>query len=360
MLTYEAKKLGFVVTILDSAPNSPAGQVADEQIVANLNSSKAMTALSNKSDYLTFDWELANATLLEKLSRKGVSVNPSAKTLEIIKNKFVQHEFLMKNGIPVAEFVEIRSRKDAIKAAKRFGYPFLLKAKEDSYDGKGNALVTSRKDIAFGMKKLRGRALYAEKFVPFIKEISVMVARGSRGEMATYPVVENIHRNSILHTTIAPARISNSLRQKARKVAIDTTKHLKGSGVFGIELFLTKDNRILVNEIAPRVHNSGHYTIEACQTSQFEQHIRAVTGLPLGSVSMHTPAAVMVNILGNRKGKANVKGLDKALKIHGVSVHIYGKEETRPQRKMGHVTAIARTPGEALKKATLARKYISI
>ena len=359
MLAYDAKKMGFVVTVLDPVPNAPGGQVADEQIVAELDSHKALRELSQKSDYMTIEWELADAELLDHFSAKGIPVNPSAGTLAIIKDKLVQHQFLKKNMLPVADFSEVRSREDVVRAGRKFGYPLLLKARHGAYDGRGNALVDSEENIDAAMGKLKGRKLYVEKFVPFEKELSVMVARGMDGEIATYPVVENIHKNNILQVTIAPARISKAARQRARRAAIMTMEHLKGAGVFGIEMFLTKGNEVLINEIAPRVHNSGHYTIEACVTSQFEQHIRAVTGLPLGSVEMLTPA-VMVNILGRRNGAAEVKGLEEALGIPGVTVHIYGKAETRPERKMGHITAIGRTTDEALKKAVLARKYISI
>ncbi len=360
MLTYDAKKMGFVVTILDPSPNSPGGQVADEQIVAALEDENAMMDLSSKSDYITIEWELADSKLLEKFSGQGISVNPSAISLGIIKDKLAQKQFLKKNGLPVAEFAEINSKDDALRAGRKLGYPMLLKARHDAYDGRGNALVKSERDVPSAMEKLKGKKLYVEKFVRFEKELSVMVARAIDGDIVSYPVAENIHENNILHTTIAPARINDSARQKALKIAVRTMQHLKGAGVFGIEMFLTKDNRILINEIAPRVHNSGHYTIEACATSQFEQHIRAVTGLPLGSVEMLVPSVVMVNILGERTGKADVKGLDRALGISGVTVHIYGKAQTKPERKMGHITSIGKTTEEALKKARWARKYISI
>lgn len=360
MLAYDAKKLGFVVTVLDPTQNSPGGQVADCQIVAQLGNGKAMRELSRRSDYITIEWELADAELLERLAGRGVPVNPSASTLGIIKDKLVQKRFLKGSGLPVGEFLEVGSGEDAVSAGRKLGYPMLLKARYGGYDGRGNALIRSEKRIKSGMEKLNGHGLYAEKFIPFAKELSVMVARGMDGDIAAYPVVENIHENNILHTTIAPARISMASRSRAQRVAINAMRHLKGAGVFGIEMFLTRDGRILINEIAPRVHNSGHYTIEACATSQFEQHIRAVTGLPLGSTEMIARNAVMVNILGERTGTAEVRGMDKALRIPGVTVHIYGKAATRPERKMGHVTAIGRTRSEALKKAMMARQCISI
>ncbi len=360
MLASDAKRLGFVVTVLDPTPHSPGGQVADEQIVAKLSSRKAMQELAKKSDFLTIEWELADDHVLENFAKKGIAVNPSAKSLRIIKDKFLQKEFLRKNKIPVGDFAEVHNKEGILKLTKKFGYPFLLKARTDAYDGRGNALVESEKDIDTAIEKLKGRALYVEKFVPFTKEVSVMVARSMSGDIATYPVCENIHKNNVLYVTIAPARITTKIAKKAEILARKVMKHLSGAGVFGIEMFVNTKGQVLVNEIAPRVHNSGHFSIEVCQVSQFEQHIRAVTGLPLGSTKMITPAGVMINILGERSGDANVQGLEKALTIPGVHVHIYGKSETRIDRKMGHITVVAKTREEALQKAIKAREYISI
>jgi 5-(carboxyamino)imidazole ribonucleotide synthase len=359
MLGFEAKRMGFTVIVIDPTPNSPAGQVVDEQILADFKDGDAIRKLADKVDFLTFEVELANADALNELSKNGVSVNPSPKTLNIIKDKLKQKEFLQKSGIPVADFVQVETKEDILKVARKFGYPFLLKARFDAYDGRGNALIKNEKEIDGGLKKLEGRALYVEKFVPFIKELAVVVARSTKGEIATYPVVETVHKNNILHTLFAPARIDLKIQNKARKLASKVMEQLKGAGVFGIEMFLTKDGKVLINEIAPRVHNSGHYTIEASITNQFEQHIRAITGLPLGKTDL-LMSAVMVNILGDRSGEAQVKGLEKALAIPNVAVHIYGKAETRVERKMGHITVIDKSLTKALKKANLAREFIKI
>ena len=187
-----------------------------------------------------------------------------------------------------------------------------------------------------------------------------MIARNQKGEIVPYPVVETVQKNNICHFVLAPAQISRLAKKRATQVAIKTMSLLKGAGVFGIEMFKTKDDQVQINEIAPRVHNSGHYTIEACITSQFEQHIRAVTGLPLGKTDMIVPASVMVNILGDRLGRANVSGMDKALAIPNVSVHIYNKKDTKPERKMGHITVVDKNINSAYRKAKLARKYIKI
>lgn len=360
MLGMAAKQLGFIVTVVDPTPNSPAGQVVDKQIIADFQDEKAIRSLAKLSDFLTFEVELANAKILEEISNKGVSVNPSARTLSVIKDKLLQKRFLTKAGIPTAEFAEVESVRDIQKVAKKFGFPLFLKARFDAYDGRGNALIQQSSDIKKSLALFSEKKVYVEKFVPFSKELAIMVARGIHGEIKTYPVVETIHENNICHVVLAPAPVDISIRKKAEELAVEVMKKLKGAGVFGIEMFLTNDGNVVINEIAPRVHNSGHYTIEACVTSQFEQHIRAITGMPLGNTHMNFPAAAMINILGERNTIASVSGLEKALAIPNVSVHIYGKAETRKERKMGHITVADSTIYEAYRKAKLARKFITI
>lgn len=360
MLTFEAKRLGFIVNILDPTPGSPAGQVADRQIVADFKDQNAIKELAKISDYLTFEIELANSKILDLLETQGIKVNPSAKTLDIIKDKLRQKLYLRKANIPVAEFVEVKSKTDIIQAADKFGYPILLKARFDSYDGRGNFLIKNKSNIELGIDKLKGRQLYVEKYVSLIKELAIMVARSTNGEIVAYPVVETVHKNNICQIVFAPAQVEESVQVKAGKIGTDVMKHLNGAGVFGIEMFYSKNGNVLVNEIAPRVHNSGHFSIEACITNQFEQQIRAITGLPLGSTEMIVPVAVMVNILGERTGSSLLTGLEKALSIPNVFVHVYGKYETKIERKMGHITAIDKNVGMAYKKAIKARRLISI
>jgi phosphoribosylaminoimidazole carboxylase PurK protein len=378
LIAIDAKKLGFIVNIIDPTPNSPAGQVADHQIVADYNDEKAIRQLAKISDFLTFEIELANAKILDELSEKGLQINPSAKTLTIIKDKLTQKQFLKKTKIPVADFFEIKSTSNNATAeqwnnetlkeianeikqvAKKIGYPLLLKARFDAYDGRGNALIKNEKQINKGLEKLRGRKLYVEKFVPFTKELAIMVGRNIRNEIISYPVVETVHKNNICHIVIVPAPIDKIIQTKAKKLAENVMRYLQGAGMFGIEMFLTEDKKVLINEIAPRVHNSGHYTIEATETSQFEQHARAITSMPFGNTKLKTPSAVMINLLGERDGKAEPKGVKEAEKIPGVKVHIYGKLQTRRERKMGHITVIGNSLSETLKKAKQARKIITI
>jgi phosphoribosylaminoimidazole carboxylase PurK protein len=222
-------------------------------------------------------------------------------------------------------------------------------------------MVNSPQELTEALQNFAGQPLYAERLVPFTKELAIMVAKGqSTVETETYPLTETMHQRNICIETLTPANVDEKVSKQAEKLANDVAQQLEGSGVFGIEMFLTEDNLLLINEIAPRVHNSGHYTIEACETSQFEQHIRAITGIPLGSTDLKVPTAVMVNILGERDGETEVKGQSEAEKIPGVSVHFYGKSPTKVDRKMGHITAVGDTVEEARERAHKARKLISI
>lgn len=361
MMTQEAKKMGFYVTILDPTPKSPAGQVADEQIIADFNDEKAIIKVAQQSDYLTFEIENTNGQFLDQLEKRVTcKINPSGKSWRLFQDKLEQKKLFKKGHIPQPKFLPINKFQDLKKAIKKLKLPLILKARFDAYDGRGNALIKKEKDTEIVWEKLKDRKLYAEEYVAFDKELAIMVARSIKGEIVSYPVVETIQKNNICHYVLAPAQISSIAKKRAIELATETIKLLKGAGVFGIEMFKTPNDEVLINEIAPRVHNSGHYTIEACVTSQFEQHVRAVSGLPLGITDMIVPAAVMVNILGERRGPTKLEGLEKALQLPDVSVHIYGKHETRHERKMGHITAIDKDIPSAFKKAKLARKYISI
>lgn len=360
MLAQAAHKLGFLVAVLDPTPNSPAGQVADKQIIGSFKDKEKILELGRSSDFVTFEIESANAEALEELIKEGKSVNPSPKTLSIIKDKFNQKVFLSENNIPVADFALIENKDDCEKQGELFGYPFLLKARFDAYDGRGNFVIKSKNDIELAFEKLSKSPLYAESFVPFVKELSVVCARSMDGEIITFPVVETIHKNNICHIVRSPAPVESEIISSAKSVAEKTMNALSGVGVFAIEMFLKHDGEILVNEIAPRVHNSGHHSIEAFSMSQFEAHIRAVTGMPLVDPEPRSRASVMVNILGEREGEALLDGRYKHSNEAGTAVHIYGKLETRPERKMGHITVLGDTLEEAEKKALEVRQSIEI
>ncbi len=360
MLTIAAKNLGYYVAIVDPTPKSPAGQVADKQIVGGYKDDKAIRELAQDVDVITVDAEFVNTDTLLDLEKQGKTIYPSPETIALIKDKLHQKQFLQQNNIPTADFIAVTTHEDIAKAGKQFGYPLLLKARTDAYDGKGNFVVHNETEIEKGIENLKGRSLYVEQFVPFVKELAVMVARNKSGEIAIYPVVQTVHKDNVLDYLLAPADISEKATNNAQKLAQNVMQHMKGAGVFGIEIFLTKEDNVLVNELAPRVHNSGHYTIEASVTSQFEQHIRAITNLPLGSTAFLPKAVVMKNILGTRNGPGAIQGVEKALEIEGVSIHMYNKHESRIGRKMGHITVVGENVEECLRKAEEARKVIDI
>ncbi len=272
MLALAGHELGFEIIVLDPTPNSPAGQVADKQIVGSFKNKDDILELAKNSDFITFEIESANAEALEELEARGVLVNPSSKTLKIIKDKFEQKVFLKNNGIPVADFALIENVEDCQRQGEIFGYPFLLKTRFDAYDGRGNFVIKNKDDILPAFEKLSKGSLYAEKFVPFTKELAVISARDMKGNTISYPVVETVHKNNICHIVRSPARVSEQIKSNAKELAGSVLKALGGVGVFAVEMFLTENEEIIVNEIAPRVHNSGHHTIEAFSASQFQQH----------------------------------------------------------------------------------------
>ncbi|MDO8265388.1 MAG: 5-(carboxyamino)imidazole ribonucleotide synthase [Candidatus Saccharibacteria bacterium] len=360
MLTLAALPLGFNVVVLNPSSGSPASQVGAQEIIGDLYDESALIKLADMADYLTVEIEHLDADILDVLASQGKQINPAPKTIRLIQDKFLQKEFLHKAGIPVAPFEDIDDKKSAQKALKYFRGKMLLKTKHGAYDGRGNMVINRASDIEKAFDTFSNKQLYAEGYVPFTKELAVMVAKSSKGEVAIYPIVETIQERNICIEVQAPAQISDKQRKDAEKIAMKVARLLDGAGTFGIEMFLTENGKVIVNEIAPRVHNSGHYTMEASRTSQFEQHIRAIAGLPLGDTSMVVPAAVMINILGDREGPTKLQGLIDVLANPHVSVHLYGKSPTKIDRKMGHITATGKTVNEARKRAKLARQQLSI
>ena len=356
MIAHEARRMSLKVIVLDPTEGCPASGIADEQIVADFKDERAIMRLAGKSDVLTYEIELANSTALKDLEARTYPVRPAPETLHIVQNKFRQKSFLRQHKIDVADFERVRSEDHLYQLCDNFGFPVMLKACENSYDGRGNFLITSREQVRDAFNYFSEKELMVEKFVPFTKEISIMVARNPSGEVASFPVAENIHKNGILDTSIVPAGINQEVELKAKSIAEMTMEVLKGAGIFGIEMFVTKKRDVLINEIAPRPHNSGHYTNEACSVSQFEQHLRAVLDLPLSKPELLCPA-VMVNILGNEHstGSYTINGLRRLLSVPGVKLYVYGKKTSKPGRKLGHFTATGRTVEEAVMRAANAR-----
>jgi 5-(carboxyamino)imidazole ribonucleotide synthase len=327
--------------------------------VGSLRDPAALHQLAQQADILTYEIEHINTEALRALQEEGQKIHPSPEVLAIIQNKYQQKEFLAQHGVPVAPYMPIDSPADIEQAVAKWGYPLVLKARKDAYDGRGNARVNQHEDIAAALEKLGDRELYVEQCIDLDKEIGLMIARNERGDTATYPVVEMIHERDICQIVLAPAPISGSLQIEAQDMARQAIDHLHGVGIFGVELFLDKQGKLWLNEIAPRPHNLGHYTIEACYTSQFAQHLRAITNLPLGPTQMRYPAAVMINILGTRNGPADPYWLDEYDSEH-VYVHLYGKSETRIDRKMGHITAVGDDLVSVYGQAKEARAALSI
>ena len=362
MMILEAKKMGFYVSILDPTKECPADSIADEHLVADFDDHQAIRELAEKTDLLTYEFEHIGVEILKKLEAEGYNIYPTAHSLEIIQNKFDQKTVLKNDGIAVPDFKKVANIKDIKNGAKEFGYPLMLKSCTGGYDGKGNYLINTEEEIkkAFNDLGAGEKPLMVERYIPFKKEISIIAARSLDGEMEVYPVGENDHKNNILYETKVPAEISDNLKNEAEDFAKEVLEVFEGVGIFCVEMFVTEDNELLVNEIAPRPHNSGHYSIEGCVTSQFEQHIRAIADLPLGDPSLIKPS-VMRNILGSgKKGKAEVVGFESALEVKGAKVHIYNKKMARPGRKMGHLTVTADNLNEAAQKAYKASELIDI
>ena len=361
MLTEAAQNLDDIskIIVLDPTENCPAAKVGAQQIIADFKDEDAIKKLSELSDIITYEIESGNSDVLKKLE-KNTEINPSPDPLRIIQDKLLQKQFLQKNGIAVAEFEKIENKEELNQMIDKMGLPLLLKTRRDAYDGRGNYKINSKSEIDDALDLFSGKTLMVEKFVKFEKEVSVIAARNTKGEISTYPVVENIHENNILRTTIAPGRVSEIVRKEAEKIAEKTMEVLHGAGVFGIEMFVTSDDEILINEIAPRVHNSGHHTLQSCNTSQFEQHLRAILGMDLGDSSIKTPT-IMYNILGPKTFQGEYNVLFK--KQDNIHLKMYGKLESKPQRKIGHVNVVDvenRGMGELLKQVEDLKKNLVI
>ena len=357
MMVSRAQKLGCLCVVLDPTPNSPAGQVSGHQIVGAYHDPAKLRELVESCDVTTFDIEDIDTATLMELEAEGHVIHPSPRVLATVQDKLVQKRCLADAGIATAEFRDM-PRPDA-GAFEAFGYPLVQKARRGGYDGRGVAVMHTAADFA---SCLDAPSL-VERFVPADKELAVLVARGVDGQTCCYPAVEMVFREGVnaLEMLLAPAAIDVACAADAAALAVRTVEALGGVGIFGVELFLARDGSLLVNEVAPRTHNSGHHTIEANVTDQFEQHLRAVLGLPLGDTAQLVPAA-MINLLGAASGAGRpvLRGLSEALAIPGVSVHVYGKGRSSPNRKMGHVTVVDTDLAAARRKAERVRELLEI
>lgn len=358
MLVEAANRLNIKTIVLD-AENSPAKQVSNstEHLVGSFSNPDDIRKLAAKCDVLTVEIEHVDVPTLKSLKDEfpKLQISPSPETIEVIQDKYKQKEFLIRNKIQVAESVPIANpTKESLQSiGKKLGYPFMLKARTFAYDGKGNYVVRNESSISEALEALKGNNLYAEKWAPFVKELAVMIVRTLDNRVYAYPVVETIHKNNICHLCYCPARLSDSVRLKAAILAENAIKAFSGAGIFGVEMFLLDNGDLLINEIAPRPHNSGHYTIDACVTSQFEAHLRSILNLPIPrsfSKLSTDNTTIMLNLLGDKDvPNGELKICERALQTPGAFVYLYGKE-SRPGRKVGHINIVSSSMQECQRR----------
>jgi 5-(carboxyamino)imidazole ribonucleotide synthase len=355
MMILDAKRLGLRVVTLDPSPDCPSASISDELIIGSFNDEKAYHELAKASDVITYEFEHINVSHLEAIKKNGAKVFPSITSLKIIQDKFTQKQALADANIPVPAFERVESLEELQAYFAKNPQAFMLKARCGGYDGKGNFLIKGEELIAEGFNVLGGNAgktLMAEELIHFTRELSIIATRSQTGEIVVFPIAENVHINSILDTTTVPAaKIDSTLHNKISEVAKNVMDCFKGVGTFCVELFIDDNNGdVWVNEVAPRVHNSGHYTIEACRVSQFENHIRAIIGLGLGSTELLEGGVVMKNIIGKSNGNASYTGIEDAYRISpNLNIHIYGKTQVSKGRKMGHYTVTGKNVEEVKK-----------
>lgn len=356
MTAAAASSFGCEVVVFERQEEFPAHSVDTHALIGDWNRPEDLLRLAPLVDVVTLENEFVCTDALSVLADHRHTLWPSAGTLALVQDKYRQKCVFVEAGLPVAPFANAPTRDSVI----RFGFPAVLKKRRNSYDGKGNATVMSEHDLEAAWRSLDGdaNALYVEALYPFVMELAIIVTRGQNGETVQYPVVETVNREHICHVVKAPADVNRHVAAEVMDYAARAVAAIQGVGSFGLEFFLSADGAVVLNEIAPRVHNTGHYTIEACACSQFENHVRAILGWPLGSPAMVAPAAAMVNLLGFGDGPGTPVGLEQALSVSGAHIHIYGKARSARGRKMGHVTALGLSVDEAAMAAQRAADCI--
>jgi 5-(carboxyamino)imidazole ribonucleotide synthase len=352
MFAIAARRMGYKVEIFTPEEESPAGQFADLTRIADYTNESAVRKFAQDVDVITFEFENIPAETAEWCAQDR-DVRPAGSILHIAQHRLREKTWLSESGFPVAPFKPVHNSHELANAIDQIGRPAILKTAVFGYDGKGQQTINTRDDWDEIWSSASADEMILEASIPFEKEISVIVARGVDGVMTTFPTCENIHKNHILDITVVPARVDSAVQENAAELARTIAEQLCLVGLLAVEMFVKPNGDLLVNELAPRPHNSGHWTIEGCTTSQFEQQVRTVCGLPLGSTEILKPAA-MANILGEVWQHGDPQWA-KALEIPGVHLHLYGKSEPRPRRKMGHITAIGSTAEEAIARVTKAR-----
>ncbi|KMY52886.1 phosphoribosylaminoimidazole carboxylase [Bacillus sp. FJAT-27231] len=344
MMALAAKEAGFKIAVLEPGENSPCGQVADIEINAAYDDPEALEQLAAVSDVITYEFENIDYEGLKKLQQKAF-VPQGAELIRVTQNRVAEKEAITNAGVPVAPYAVITEAGEIYDTIDKLGYPAVLKTARGGYDGKGQFVIKEAAHIEEAAQLLQHGVCVLEKWIPFEKEVSVIVSRNLQGETTYFPVGENIHKENILHETIVPARVTDEVKEEAVKAAEKIAEALSLIGTLAVEMFVGKDGEIYINELAPRPHNSGHYTIEACDVSQFGQHIRAICNWPLKTPELLKPA-LMVNILGE-----HMPGVLEGIAEHPEwSVHLYGKAEAKVKRKMGHITILVNDVNDALKE----------
>jgi 5-(carboxyamino)imidazole ribonucleotide synthase len=352
MFTLRARSMGYHVVVLDPDPQSPAGTVADRQIRAAYEDERALAELASSCAAVTTEFENVPALTLERLAHSAV-VRPPVEAVATAQDRIAEKTFFRSHGFGTAEFRPVQSRSDLAVAVKEVPLPGLLKTSRLGYDGKGQAVVTNQRDAIRAFDQFGQVPCILEQRVALERELSIILARGADGDIAVFPVAENRHRDGILETSVVPARIDGKLATEAREMGSAAAEALKYVGVLAIELFVTSRQELLVNEMAPRPHNSGHYTLDACSADQFEQQLRTLCGLPLARPWLLSPVA-MINLLGDLWAGGEPQW-ERALRLPGVRLHLYGKADPRPGRKMGHLNCLASDVDHALATAFEAR-----
>ncbi len=361
MLIQEASKWDIISYVLDNDENCPAGKIASYFVKGNCCDYDSVYEFGKSVDVLTFEIENINIDALKKLKSEGKKVLPDPDILELIQDKGLQKEFYRKNGIPTSDFKNFDSDLEVKKAAKEgeIDFPFVQKLRKGGYDGRGVSVINCEDDI----NRLLSGPSVVEKKIDIVKEVSVIAARNNRGQVKCFPVVEMIFdpEVNLVDKLVCPSTISAEQSAKATSLAAEIVDLLDMKGILAVEFFINREGAVIVNESAPRPHNSGHHTIESIITSQYEQHLRAILDLPLGSTKIKLPS-VMINILGEPgfEGPVIYEGLTESLDIDGVKIHLYGKKITRPYRKMGHATVLSSCPGGAIKKADIVKQLIKV
>jgi 5-(carboxyamino)imidazole ribonucleotide synthase len=360
MTLQAASRLGIDVVIGERFSGSPAARMTDASVVFEhgWHDPAALEAFAGQVDVVTLENEFVDARVLSTLEARGVRVWPDATCVATVQDKLLQKQALARAELPVPRFAPVEAPRDLQAIGEQLGWPLMLKARRDGYDGRGNVLVDDPTHAEAACQRLGWpeRRLFAEAFAPFERELAGLVVRRRDGHCVEYPIVETRQdaRLHICREVLAPADVPPAVAGGAARIARAAVEAVGGVGAFGVEMFLLPGGEVLINELAPRPHNSAHYSIEACATSQFENHVRAVMGLPLGEPRLLAPAAVMVNVLGSSSTPPSMEGLAAALEVQGAHVHLYGKAENRPGRKMVHVTAVADRREVALERARAA------